>query len=356
MPDIFDGLTINKLRLDNRFVRSATMDSMALDGIVSEAELRLYSDLGRGGIGLIVSHGLYPTGEGKCSPGQLSAHADSAMSSLTRLVSAVHEQGGKIAAQILHGGWMCSQQVTGMAPVGPSAVIHPRSGARVREMSSGEIWQLVQDYAECARRIVAAGFDGLQLHGAHSWLLSAFPSPATNKRQDEWGGSPEGRARLVREIYRAIRQVVGPDYAVMIKLGLKDYHPAGKSLEEGIVVAALLEQEGFDAIEVSEGLEEDFFHHILPGGVSPYYLSECREARKSLSLPLVLVGGMRTLKDMQAVLDSGVADAVSLCRPFIRDPLLVKGLKDGSAAGSTCTSCNGCLTGMRDGRLICTEP
>ncbi|OGO39988.1 MAG: hypothetical protein A2147_09545 [Chloroflexi bacterium RBG_16_57_8] len=316
-----------------QFVRSATMDSMANDGVVSEDEIRLYRDIGRGGIGLIVSHGLYPTKEGQCSPRQLSAHADSSIPSLQRLVDSVHEQGGKIAAQILHGGWMCSQQVTGVPPVGPSSVVHPQSGVAVRELSSDEIRRLVQDYADCARRIVAACFYGIQLHGAHSWLISAFLSPATNKRQDEWGGSPGRRARFVREIYRSVRSVVGADYPFMIKLGLKDYHPAGKSLEEGI--------------------EEDFFHHIRRGGVSPYYLDECRKARRALPLPFILVGGMRKLEDMQAVLDSGVADAISLCRPFIMDPLLVKNLKEGVTKASECTSCNECMAHMRDGRLRC---
>ena len=353
MPSLFDQLTINKLELHNRFVRSATMDSMADDGMVSEREITLYRELGRGDIGLIVSHGLYPTKEGQCSPGQLSAHSDEAIPSLQRLVRAVHDNGGKIAAQVLHGGWMCSQEVTGLRPVGPSQLVHPRSGVTIRQLSSDEIHELVDDYAKAAVRIIEAGFDAIQLHGAHSWLISAFLSPATNKREDEWGGSARGRARFVRELYRCIRKVTGPDYPILIKLGIRDYHPEGKTAAEGAEVARLLQEDGFDAIEVSEGLEQDFFHHIRRDGVTPYYLEDCRHAREKLSVPLILVGGMRTLKDMQQVLDAGMADAVSLCRPFIMNPHLVADLRGGMSVSSGCTSCNGCMATMREGQLRC---
>ena len=353
MPDLFDPLTINRLELANRFVRSATMDSMASGGLVTEPEIELYGQLGKGEIGLIISHGLYPTKEGQCSPGQLSAHSDEAIPSLKRLVDAVHQGGGKIAAQLLHGGWMCSREVTGLEPVGPSQVVHPRSGAAIRELSSADIYELADDYGRAAARIVEAGFDGIQLHGAHSWLISAFLSPATNKRNDIWGGSPHKRARFVRELYRAIRKVCGPNFPVLIKLGIRDYHPHGKTAAEGVQVAQLLEQDGFDAIEVSEGLEEDFFHHIRREAVTPYYLADCKEARTNLRLPLILVGGMRSIKDMQAVLDEGTADAVSMCRPFVMNPHLVRDLRTGATDGSQCTSCNECMARMREGRLRC---
>jgi 2,4-dienoyl-CoA reductase-like NADH-dependent reductase (Old Yellow Enzyme family) len=353
MPGLFDRLTVNKLGLRNRFVRSATMDSMADDGMVSEKEIMLYRALGQGDIGLIVSHGLYPTKDGQCSPRQLSAHANEAIPSLKRLVTAVHEHGGTMAAQILHGGWMCSQEVTGLRPVGPSQVVHPRSGAIIRQLSSDEIHELVDAYGSAAARVVEAGFDAVQLHGSHSWLISAFLSPATNKRDDEWGGSVHNRARFVREIYRSVRKRVGLDYPVLIKLGIKDYHPEGKTVAEGIEVAKLLQKDGFDAIEVSEGLEQDFFHHIRRDGVSPYYLEECRQARRELSLPLILVGGMRTMQDMQSVLDDGVADAISMCRPFIMNPRLVRDFREGLSSSSGCTSCNECMTTMREGQLRC---
>jgi 2,4-dienoyl-CoA reductase-like NADH-dependent reductase (Old Yellow Enzyme family) len=354
MPDIFDTLTINKMELRNRFVRSATMDGLASQGMVSDAELGLYQELAKGEIGLIISHGLFPTKEGQASPGQLSVHTDEAIPSLRELVNIVHKNNGKIVAQILHGGWQCRPEVTGLAPVGPSATVNPRSGLQIRELSSDEIYKLIELYVQAVKRIIEAGFDGVQLHGAHSWLLSAFLSPVTNKREDEWGGSPEKRSNFIRRICREIRQMAGLDYPILVKLGIKDYHPEGKSVSDGIKQAKLLEAGGVDAIEVSEGIEADPAHHIRFDALSPYYIEECTETRQAISLPLILVGGMRNLSDMQAVLDEGIADAISMCRPFIMDPYLVKNLHEGLTDGSGCTSCNQCLGMMRQGHLRCT--
>lgn len=352
MPGLFDQLIINKTVLDNRFIRSATMDGMASNGLVSDNEIKLYQALGKGEIGLIFSHGLYPTREGQCSPGQVSVHTDDAVPSLKNMVEAVHENDGKIAAQILHGGWMCSQQTTGMQPVGPSSIVHPLSKAEIRELTSDEVYKLVDDYALSARRIQEAGFDGVQLHAAHSWILSAFLSPVTNKRNDEWGGTNEKRTNLVRQICQAMRKMTGSDYPIMVKLGIKDYHPEGKTIADGIEQAKLLEEAGVDAIEVSEGLEQDFFHHIRPEVTSPYYLEECRQVKQALSIPVMLVGGLRNINDMKAVIEDGVADAVSMCRPFIMDPYLVKKLRQGIIENSECTSCNGCIGRRKNPDLL----
>jgi len=343
MPDLFDSLTINKLELKNRFVRSATNDNLADDGMVTDDQVDLFRELAEGEIGLIVTGGLYPTKEGKGPIGQTAADKDEAIPSLMRLVSVVHENGGKIAAQIMHCGWNTNPEVSGFQPVGPSATVHPFTGREIRELSSDEVHELVEAYVQAARRVIEAGFDAVQLHGAHSWIISAFLSPATNKRQDEWGGSPENRFKFVRQICQGIRKLAGPDFPLLVKLGIKDYHAEGKPTTEGIEAARLLETDGVDAIEVSEGLEPDRAHHIRLDAMSPYYIEECREARRVLSLPLILVGGMRKLEDMQAILDEGIADAVSMCRPFLYDPYVVKKLREGSIGSSECISCNQCM-------------
>ena len=355
MASLFDPFTINRMELRNRFVRSATMDGLANKGIMSDAEIRLYEDLAGGEIGLIISHGIAPTREGQTGQGQLVAYTDEAIPSLKKMADIVHSKGGRIVAQFLHAGWRARQETSGLPPVGPSDTVNPDSGAKIKGLSDDEIHELVESYIRATRRVIDAGFDGVQLHGAHSWLLSAFFSPVTNKRQDEWGGSPEKNANLARSICRGIRRMAGPDFPIMVKIGIKDYHPEGKSAEEGIIQARLLQEDGVDAIEVSEGLELEGAHHIRREALHPYYLDECAQARKALSLPLILVGGMRELRDMQAVLDSGVADAISMCRPFIMDPHLVRHLREGSADSSKCISCNRCLGQIRQGQLRCTE-
>lgn len=346
MPSLFEPWSINRLQLKNRFVRSATMDNMGQNGQVTEAQVELYRHLAQGEIGLIISHGIFPSREGQAGAGQLGAHCDEMIPSLKKLTEVVHRNGGRIAAQILHAGWMASRQQTGMQPVGPSSMAFPASGQQVRGLSSDEVYALVDRIVQAGRRLMEAGFDAVQLHAAHSWLMSCFLSPATNRREDEWGGTPEKRLKLVQRIYEGLRRTGGADYPIFIKLGLKDYHPEGKSLEEGIQTARLLEEMGMDAIEISEGMEEDRGHHIRQDAVSPYYLEECRACRSSVKLPLILVGGMRKLGDMQQVVQNNLADAVSMCRPFIMDPYIVKKFRQGTADMSGCTSCNGCR-GMR---------
>ena len=352
MPGLFEPLTINHLSIKNRFVRSATMDNMGSNGEVTEAQLNLYRDLARGEIGLIISHGIFPSPEGQAGPGQLGAHCDAMIPSLKKLTSVVHENGGRIAAQLLHGGWFCRSQQTGRSPVGPSSIVNPFNGVQVHGLSSEEVYATVEGFVQAGRRLIEAGFDGIQFHAAHSWLISCFLSPVTNLRDDEWGGTSEKRLNFLKQIYEGIRRVAGKDYPILVKIGLKDYHPQGKLLAEGIDSCRRLESIGMDAIEISEGLEADRGHHIRPDAVTPYYLEECREARKALNLPLILVGGFRQLSDIEQVVKDGLADAVSMCRPFIMDPYLVKKFREGLVDSSGCTSCNGC-SGMARRTLQC---
>lgn len=353
MPGLFEPFIINRLQIKNRFVRSATVDNLGQDGRVTEIQLKRYAELARGEVGLICSSGLFPSQDGWAAPGQPGIHRDEMIPSLEKLVRAVHENGGKIAAQLMHAGWFGNPAVSGLPVIGPSAMVNPANGRPVRELSSDEIYEHVDQYIQAGRRAVEAGFDAVQLHGAHGWLISAFLSPVTNRRQDEWGGSPEKRAAFVLRITEGLRRVVGPDYPIWIKLGLKDYHPQGRPLSEGIHTAKMLVESGMDAIEVSEGIEEQPFHHIRQDARIPYYLDECRQARLSLKVPLILVGGMRKLGDMQQVLDEGIADAVSLCRPFIMDPHIVRKFHEKAVDTSECTSCNECIQEMHARRIRC---
>jgi len=350
---LFEPFTMNKMELPNRFVRSATVENLGQGGMVTDSLIALYRELARGQVGLIVTGALFVKKSGQIFPGELGAHTDDTIPGLKKLAKEVHEYGGKIAAQLLHAGWNCRPEITGSQPEGPSAMVAPHTGLQLRELSGEEVHELVELFVQGARRAIEAGFDAIQLHGAHSHLMSSFLSPVTNRREDEWGGSPEKRFRFVHRIYKGIRELAGPDYPIFIKLGLKDYHPEGKSLAEGIETAKSLEADRIDAIEISEGVETERAHHIRLDATSPYYLEECRRAREVLSLPLILVGGMRALKDMDAVIDEGMADAISMCRPFIMDPHIVRKFREGSADESECTSCNGCLGEMRKGDFQC---
>jgi len=215
------------------------------------------------------------------------------------------------------------------------------------------VYEHIDNFIQAARRAVEAGFDAVQIHAAHGWLVSSFLSPVTNLRHDEWGGSTEKRVNFAVHIVEGIRKLAGPDYPIIVKLGLKDYHPLGKTLREGIYSAQRLIDAGIDAIEISEGIEEQPFHHIRPDAVHPYYVEECQKARDSLNKPLILVGGMRRLAEIHQVVADGIADGISMCRPFIMDQHIVRKFRLGVTESSNCTSCNRCIEEMHNQNIHC---
>lgn len=340
---LFDSLTIGQMTIPNRFVRSATGENRGKDGYVTDSLVGVYRELAKGEIGLVVTGVLYPKKSGRIFQNMIGADTDDTVPGLRRIADAVHEYGGKIAAQIGHGGGHCLPEWTGFQAEGPSSMINPHSGLEVRGLSGEEVRELVHLFVQAARRTVEAGFDAVQIHAAHSHLVSQFLSPVTNKREDEWGGSAQKRSKFLMEIYRGIRKTTGPDFPVLVKLGLEDTHPEGKPLAEGIATARNLAAEGVDALEVSEGFESEPGHHIRLDAQHPCYLEQCRQVRKEIDIPTILVGGMRSLQDMKSVLENGIADAVSLSRPFIMDPHLVLAFRDGLTTESGCISCNGCV-------------
>ena len=353
MSRLFESLKINGLTIKNRFVRSATVDNLGENLKVSQRQLEFYRELARGETGLIISSGLFPSLDGWAAPGQLGIHDDSMIPELSKLVDVVHQNGGKIAAQLMHAGWFGNPETSGCEVVGPSAIVNPVNNLQVRELSSDEVFAHVEDFIQAARRAAEAGFDAVQVHGAHGWLVSSFLSPVTNFRQDDWGGTPEKRANIVTRIIKGIRRITGPDFPILIKLGLKDYHPQGKTLAEGIASARACIEAGLDAVEISEGVEEKPFHHIRLDAKTPYYIEECREARSAIDKPIILVGGMRELADISDVIEGDLTDAISMCRPFIMDQHIVQKFRLGSISRSDCTSCNQCIQEMHNRNIHC---
>jgi 2,4-dienoyl-CoA reductase-like NADH-dependent reductase (Old Yellow Enzyme family) len=353
MSVLFEPFTINQLRIKNRFIRSATVDNLGKDMMVSQTQLDFYRELALGEAGLIVSSGLFPHQDGWAAPGQLGIHTDAMMPSLSKLVEIVHKNGGKIAAQLMHAGWFGNPKLSGCQVVGPSAMVNPANNLQVRELSSDEVYEHIDSFINAARRAIEVGFDTVQIHAAHGWLVSAFLSPVTNLRQDEWGSSSEKRANFVVRIVEGIRKVAGKDYPIIVKCVVKDYHPRGKTISEGIYSAQRFINAGVDAIEVSEGIEDEAFHHIRLDAIHPYYLEECHQLRETIQKPVILVGGMRRLAEIQQVVDEGTADAVSMCRPFIMDQHIVKKFRLGLTESSNCTSCNLCIEEMHKQNIHC---
>ena len=351
MKSVFDTTTINGLELRNRLVRSATWEGLGdPDGGVNERLIDVYRDLADGGVGLIITGYIAVRADGRQQSTQLLADRDELVPGLARIADTVHVHGGKIVAQIVHcGGQSDRRHNGGLQPVAPSAVEHKGYPVIPRELTTDEIRELIADFASAARRIQEAGFDGVQLHGAHGYLLSEFLSPLRNQRKDQYGGSLENRARCCLEVYRAVREAVGADYPVMIKLNANDFFDGSTVEEDSCFLASALAAEGIDSIEVSGGIGGSGKLGAVRAKIKEpedeaYFRPQAEAIRKAApGVPLMLVGGMRSPEIIEEVLGAGIADYASMSRPLIREPDLPARWQRGDRNRAGCISCLGCF-------------
>jgi 2,4-dienoyl-CoA reductase-like NADH-dependent reductase (Old Yellow Enzyme family) len=340
MPELFRPVTLGRLTLRNRFMRSATAERRAdADGTPTPGLAEATAALAEGGVGLIVLGHTFVRPDGKASAGMSGLWRDDQVPAFAAIAAAVHAAGGVAAVQINHGGRQSNPVAVGGMTLAPSLSEWPTPH---RALLGAEVWDLVEAYGQAARRVKEAGFDAVQLHGAHGYLVGQFLSPQANRREDEWGGDAERRARFLREVAARVRSYVGPDYPVLIKLGLADFIPNGLSLEEGLSVLERLEGWGIDLVEISGAAGAG----NSPSGINSeakeaYFLPWARQARQRTALPIALVGGFRTLAIMQAAVDEGAADLISLSRPLIREPDLPLRLA-GRQLKARCVSCGMC--------------
>jgi len=348
MSTLFTRTRIGALDIANRFVRSATGEGMCeADGRATESLARLYRALGQGGCGLVISGHTFVRADGKASDGMMGAHTDNMIPGLRRIADAVHESDARVVCQLNHAGRQTSpDRIGGVPPVAPSAVRCRANRVTPRALDADEIDPLIDAYADAARRGREAGFDGVQLHCAHGYLMSEFISPHTNRRTDAWGGSAANRARFPLETLRRVRAAVGPDYPVLIKLNSEDFLSDGLTLDESCRLAAMLEAEGIDAIEVSGGMAVTASRivrkKIDSEDKEAYFADNCRAVRACVSVPLICVGGLRSLAVMERIVEDGTADLVALCRPLIRQPDLPNLFRNHAATQADCISCNQC--------------
>lgn len=357
---LFTPGKIGSLLLHNRLVRSATAERMAKENGAPRPALReLYKTLVEGDVGLIITGHMYIADRGKCHQEMTGIQDDDLIPSLKKLTDAVHELDGKIAVQINHGGGNCSPE-TVSDPMAPSSQGKPFYKQQAQEMTEEEIQETIQAYAQAARRAKEAGFDAVQIHGAHGYLISQFLSPLSNQRQDQWGGSLENRSRFLHQICRALRREVGPDYPLLIKFGLADGSKGGLTQEEGGDIASYFQDWGLDGVEISVGFGGGRFKGISKGITKPedeaYLLPLVKTAREHTELPLIAVGGFRSRKVMEKVLVAGWADFISMSRPLIREPHLPKRLKKGEQSSAKCISSNKCWPEKKGEGIGCKCP
>ncbi|MGQ9458266.1 MAG: oxidoreductase [Anaerolineae bacterium] len=343
---LFTPARIGTLTLSNRLVRSATAERLGLpDGRSRPRLAQMYQELACGGVGLLITGHLFVHPAGRVHPEMAGIHTDDLIPYFRTLTNLVHREGGCIAAQINFGGMRCRPEAVQEA-LAPSSVAFPFLPGPAREMTEEEIWTVVEAFGKAARRAQEAGFDAVQVHAAHGYLINQFLSPLVNRRTDGWGGDLQGRMRFLREVAQAVRAQVGPDYPVFLKLGLMDGLEGGLSLEEGLQVAAALREMRFDAVEVSGGLDDGKWTLSIRPGIrsedeEAYFRPLARRVRQVTDLPLLLVGGLRSRKVMEDVLASGDADFISLSRPLLCEPDLPRRLWQGQERAA-CISGNRC--------------
>ena len=354
--NLFEPYSIGKLELKNRFVRSAARDATAEEsGAVTNRSVALYRELGKGGVGLIITGHAFVSPLGHAEPGQYGVHSDDMIPGLRRLVQAAHIEGAKIVLQISHAGissrYLLSKGIT------PLAVFNlPEESRPHREMTGEEIESIISDFVSATLRAREAGFDAVQFHGAHGYLMNQVLSPLFNHRTDQWGGNADNRRRFHLDIIRKVRQAVGADFPLMTKLGVQDDLDGGLSFDEGLETAKQMVQEGIDAIEISRGIGAMPSIARQSNPEQAYFRERTAAVKRALTVPVMAVGGIRSLELASDLVDSGDADLISMCRPFIREPGLIARWQRGETEPATCISCGKCHEVIVKGKhLVCVE-
>ena len=371
--DYLKPAEVGGVSVRNRIFRSATEEGLADDeGLPTEALARRYEALAKGEIGCIITGYIGVSREGESSiRGMCLLDSDDKVPAYRKMVERVHAAGAPIIAQVAHCGRNGRMGRAG----------------KVGRLSEAQIRQIIGDFAASARRCREAGFDAVQLHCAHVYLLAEFLSPTTNRRHDRWGGSTENRFRIVSEIVRRIREEC-PGYPVFVKMNGSEAEGYRRSVDEAVRVAALMEQACVAAVEVSCGISmrelgaikgqipTDMILREWPGiaelpacakvALRPlvplvigrprsdrlYNLEAAQRIKARVSVPVILVGGVAGMRDIEEALAGGM-DAVSMCRPLILEPGLVRKFREGKQTQARCIKCNYCLVGIERHPLRC---
>lgn len=388
MTDVFAPAQLGPVRLRNRTVKAATFEGRTPEGQVTDELIDYHAVVGRGGVGLTTVAYLAVAPEGRTHREQIVV-GEHSLAGLTRLADAIHDTGAAIAGQVGHAGPVANGRSNGVRAIAASRMPSPLSMQMIRSASEADLTRVTRSYVSAARTLVRAGFDVLELHMAHSYLISSFLAPGLNRRRDGWGGSLEGRARLGRQVARAVRDEVGSEVAVTAKVSLSDGFKGGVTTEAGLEYAQLLESDGtLDALQLSGGSSlmnpmylfrgeapVSEFAATMPlvirlGMRTPmgrgflkaypfeeaYFRDKALRFRSALSMPLMLLGGINTRPTMEQAIADGF-DFVAMGRALLREPDLVDRLASGATASGACIHCNRCMPTIYSGtRCPVVEP
>ncbi len=378
---LFDKSEISGLTLQNRIIRSATHDGLADNsGAPSDELIKKYSNLAKNEVGCIITGYAAVSRNGVSPyPRMMKIYDDSVIEKYKEMTDAIHSYGTPVILQIAHCGRQTSSKAIGLQKVAPSNVLHAFYPDKAKELTDDEIHGIIDDFINAAVRAEKAGFDGVQLHGGHGYLLHDFLSPYGNRRKDSWGGTLENRCRIVELIISGIKEKTA--LPVWIKLSAEDNRKNGMNIESSVEICKRLEKAGCDCIEVSCGTVQDgmntmrsklmpmdaVFRYREPCASFPKFLNKialpaanlinplikqpsplenfnvenAATIKKNVSIPIIAVGGIHKADDMKKIISDGKADYISMCRPFICEADLAKKLKNGQKEAK-CIMCNYC--------------
>ncbi|GAA4362601.1 NADH:flavin oxidoreductase [Nocardioides caricicola] len=390
MNDVFAPATLGPVQLRNRTVKAATFEGRAPEGQVTDALIDYHLGPARGGVGITTVAYLAVAPEGRTHREQIVV-GEHSLAGLTRLADAIHDAGAAIAGQVGHAGPVANGRSNGVHALSASRMPSPLSMQMIRSATSADLARITKDYVAAARLLVRAGFDVLELHMAHSYLISSFLAPGLNRRKDEWGGSLENRAKLGRQVARAVRDEVGSSVAVTAKVSVSDGFKGGVTTDEAVEYAAMLDADGtLDALQLSGGSSlmnpmylfrgdapvAEFAATMPPlvrfGMKTPmgrgflkrypfeeaYFRDKALRIREAVSMPLMLLGGINQRATMEQAMADGF-DFVAMGRALLREPDLVSRLQSDRAASGVCIHCNRCMPTIYSGTrcpVITPEP
>lgn len=325
-------IKIKNLEINNRIVMPPMATSKSADGQVNQKLVDYYNEKSKDGyIGLIITEHAYISKDGMANHGQVSISEDKDIEGLKEITEIIHKNGSKVIAQISHAGSSANPEVTGYEIISASALANNgatgKTGLIPREMNKDDIKRVVNSFAKAANRAKEAGFDGVEIHSAHAYLLNQFFSPLTNKRKDEYGGSLENRIRIHLEIIREVRKSVGENYLVALRLGACDYMDGGSTLSDAIAACKAFENEGVDLLDISGG----FCGITRPNHEEPGYFGELSQGiKKEVSIPVILTGGITEGIHGERLLEEGKADLIGVGRAILKDSKWAKNVMEDS--------------------------
>ena len=348
---------IGTMTLKNRLIVPAMVaNNNQADGMATERYIQYHEEKAKGGWGMLITedYAITPTAGGFRDLAGL--WSDEQIESHTKFVERIHALDTKICCQIYHAGRQTNSKVNGVQCMAPSPYKDPPSFETPREMTKEDIKQVIQAYADAAVRAKKCGFDAVEIHGAHGYLINQFSSPFSNKRSDEYGGTTKNRARFGVEVIRAVRRAVGEDYPVLFKLTVNEFVAGGLQVAEGRELARIFSQEDIDAITISQGVNATEWGVIQPGAIPPAgfidHVKACRDVVQKI--PVIAIGRILNFDLANHIIEDGTADFVCMGRASLADPLAPKKYLEGREEDiHVCVGCvQGCLGNLRRGEPI----